>query len=275
MAPAPPILPRAARGVATLAALAACTAVLLGAAASPAAASSAALSSAAPVVDPSPDQRSLHLQGAPNARDVGGYRTVDGRSVRTGLVFRSDALNRLTPVDLDTLQRLQVRDVDDLRTLVERTVMPDIVPAGATYEVDDVLGGSPITTLVDLPAAYHDFVFGPSANTAFAGVFRDIRDSNGAVLYHCSAGKDRTGWTTAVLLTILGVDRATVDADYLLSNHYRNANEANPIDGVSLNLLDTAFRAADERYGSFDNYVRWGLGLTDQDIAAIKGKMLD
>ncbi|PTR26609.1 protein-tyrosine phosphatase [Rhodococcus sp. OK519] len=263
MAPSQSLLRR------TIAALAATIALTLG---------GPAVTAAAPVTDLTIADRSLHLEGAPNARDVGGYTTSDGRTVRTGLVFRSDALDRVTPADLATLERLRVREVDDLRTVLERTALPDRVPAGATYNVDDVLGGSPLTTLVDLPAAYRDFVFGPSANTGFAAVFKDVRDithSGGSVLYHCSAGKDRTGWTTAVLLTLLGVDRATVNADYLLSNYYRNTSETDPIDGVSLSLLDTSFRAADERYGSFDGYVRWGLGLTDQDVAAIKATMLE
>lgn len=237
----------------------------------------AALTPAA-VADQVDFDRSLHLDGAKNARDVGGYVTADGRTVRTGLVYRTDALNNLSPADLTKLQTLDVRVVDDLRTVYERTVQPDRVPAGVTANWYDVLGGSSPTTLLDLQSAYVAFVDGPGASAAFASVLRDIRDTDGAVLYHCSAGKDRTGWTTAVLLTILGVDRATVNADFMLSNTYRGTDgtgSTGALDGVQQGWLDTAFATAEQRYGSFDAYVRDGLGLTDQDVATLKAKLLE
>lgn len=221
--------------------------------------------------------RSLHLDGAENARDIGGYSTADGRTVKTGLVFRTDALAGLTAADLTKLESLNVKVVDDLRTVYERAIQPDRLPAGATGNWYDVLGGSPITTLVDLPAAYVAFIDGPGASEAFSAVLRDIRDSDGAVIYHCSAGKDRTGWTTAVLLTILGVDRATVNEDYMLSNVYRDTDgtgSLGSLDGVQQEWLDIAFTTAEQRYGSFDNYVREGLGLTDADISTLKAKLL-
>ncbi|WP_181763072.1 tyrosine-protein phosphatase [Rhodococcus spelaei] len=237
-----------------------------------------ALAAATDVATQTSFDRSLHLEGAKNARDVGGYTTVDGKTVKPGLVFRTDALSNLTPADLTKLQSLNVKVDDDLRTVYERTVQPDRVPAGAKANWYDVLGRSPITTLVDLNSAYVAFVDGPGANEAFGSVLRDIRDTDGAVLYHCSAGKDRTGWTTAVLLTILGVDRATVNADFMLSNTYRNVDTNSSsagFDGVRQEWLDTSFATAEKRYGSFDNYVHQGLGLTDVDIAALKAKLLD
>ncbi|MGW5074975.1 tyrosine-protein phosphatase [Rhodococcus sp. NPDC004095] len=239
--------------------------------------SSAAIAAPVSIADHVDFDRSLHLDGAKNARDVGGYTTTDGKTVKTGLVYRTDALSSLSAADLTKLQSLNVKVVDDLRTVYERTIQPDKVPAGATANWYDVLGGSPITTLVDLKSAYVAFIDGPGANEAFGAVLRDIRDTDGAVLYHCSAGKDRTGWTTAVLLTILGVDRATVNEDFMLSNVYRGTDgtgSTGSIDGVQQSWLDTSFATAEERYGSFDAYVRQGLGLTDADIAALKAKLL-
>ncbi|MFF0814123.1 tyrosine-protein phosphatase [Rhodococcus sp. NPDC003318] len=221
--------------------------------------------------------RSLHLDGARNARDVGGYTTTEGKTVRTGLVYRTDTLNNLSGGDLTKLESLDVTVVDDLRTVYERSIQPDRIPSGATANWYDVLGGSSPTTLVDLNSAYVAFIDGPGASEAFASVLRDIRDSDGAVLYHCSAGKDRTGWTTAVLLTILGVDRATVNADFMLSNDYRGTDGVTgtgSIDGVQQGWLDTAFATAEQRHGSFDAYVRDGLGLTDADITVLKTKLL-
>jgi len=221
-------------------------------------------------------QRSLGLEGARNARDLGGYPTADGAVVRSGLVFRTDALDRLTPRDLARLEASNVTIVDDLRTTYERTLAPDRLPAGAAGNWYDVLGQSPITTLVDMPAAYRAFVTGPGANEAFSAVLHDIAASDGSVIYHCSAGKDRTGWTTAVLLTLLGVPREAVTADYLLSNTYRGADPEHPgLDGVDQAWLDIAFDTAVATYGSFDAYVSEGLKLSEGDIARLKSRLLD
>ncbi|WP_324195366.1 tyrosine-protein phosphatase [Nocardia abscessus] len=106
------------------------------------------------------------------------------------------------------------------------------------------------TTLTGGAGLYRAFITAPGANEAFASVLRDIIGSDGAVLFHCTAGKDRTGWTAAVLLTLLGVDRATVTEDYLLSNRYRAARADDPLNGVQQSWLDAAFDQADRTYGS-------------------------
>lgn len=84
--------------------------------------------------------RSLHLEGAANFRDVGGYRTADGRWVKMGVLYRADALHKLTDADLAKLRRLGIRTDFDLRTPGERAKAPDRVPAGARYVVANVIG---------------------------------------------------------------------------------------------------------------------------------------
>ncbi|WP_280304957.1 tyrosine-protein phosphatase [Nocardia abscessus] len=208
----------------------------------------------------------MHLEGASNARDVGGYRTTDGHMVRTGLVFRSNSLHRLTTADLARLESARVRVVDDLRTGIERTFQPDRVPASVVSNSRDVFRQ-------DLPmsadAAYEVFISSPGANKAFAATLRDIISVEGALLYHCTYGKDRTGWMTAVLLTVLGVDRASVNQDFLLSNARLDDS-----DSVTQSNLDTSFNLAISTYGSFDDYVHEGLGLTDAEITTLKAKLL-
>lgn len=240
----------------------------------------AAVAAADPVsvADPVTFDRALNLQGVQNGRDAGGYRTADGHWVRTGLVYRTGQLNNATPADLAVLTDRQVRVVDDLRTVYERTIAADRLPAGAVANWNDVIGQAPpqtlVTTLTGGNDLYRAFITAPGANEAFASVLRDIIDTDGAVLFHCTAGKDRTGWTSAVLLTILGVDRDTVTQDYLLSNQYRNAGPNDPLNGVSAAWLDAAFDQANQSYGSFDNYVREGLKLSATDVAALKAKLL-
>ncbi|MGW4324808.1 tyrosine-protein phosphatase [Nocardia sp. NPDC004573] len=220
----------------------------------------------------------LHLQGVHNARDIGGYRTTDGRIVRSGLVYRTGQLNNATPDDLAALTDRRVRSVHDLRTVYERALGPDRVPAGATAHWADVIGQAPpqviATTLTGGDGLYRAFVTAPGANEAFASVLRDVIGADGAVLFHCTAGKDRTGWAAAVLLTVLGIDRATVTEDYLLSNRFRNARHDDPLNGVQAAWLAAAFDQANQTYGSFDAYVRDGLRLTDADIAALRARLL-
>ena len=223
-------------------------------------------------------ERGLPLTGVVNARDAGGYRTADGRRVRTGLVLRTGALDKATDADLADLAARGVRVVEDLRTSYERIAGPDRLPEGAAGAIRDVMAqASPLAAVAALAGGadmYRGFITTPGANEAFAAVLRDIATTDGAVLYHCSAGKDRTGWTSAVLLTLLGVDRATVTEDYLLSNVFRHAAPGDVLNGVDAAWLDAAFDQVDRSYGDFDGYVRDGLGLSAAEVAALRDKLL-
>jgi protein-tyrosine phosphatase len=253
--------------------------------------------------------RSVNLATAPNLRDVGGYRTVDGRWVAMGLVYRSDQLDRLTDRDFAKLSSLGLRTVADLRTESERRAGPDRVPTGAEHLILDVaadskdsLGGDMRAGLAAiqsgrgaemLTAANREFVSLDSARHAYQQLLRRIAATDGgATLYHCTAGKDRTGWATAVLLTLLGVPRETVMADYLASNAYladKNqatlvalANSARPISPAHLEpvltvraaYIDAAFAEVERRHRTMEAYVRDGLGIDDATVARLREAML-
>lgn len=141
-----------------------------------------------------------------------------------------------------------------------------------------------------LTEANRDFVSLGSAKRAYAALLEQM--DGAPILYHCTAGKDRTGWASAVILTLLGVPRETVMADYLASNSYLRAkNErakemlaksGSPIDPsylepvltVRASYLEAAFDEVAKRYGSFDAYVRQGLGLGDAEIEGLKSAYL-
>ncbi|MGW6972376.1 tyrosine-protein phosphatase [Streptomyces sp. NPDC054952] len=169
--------------------------------------------------------RLVRLEGTANFRDAGGYRTTDGRWVKMGEIHRSDALAKLNDNDLAKLRRLGVKTVFDLRTTDERTKDVDRVPAGATYVVADVFAGSgsfqalpktPEEAAEAMIDAEKSMVSGEGGRKAYARVFQGIgTDRDRAVLFHCTAGKDRTGWSNATLLTARAVPRETVLADYL------------------------------------------------------------
>ncbi|MDT0614290.1 tyrosine-protein phosphatase [Streptomyces lancefieldiae] len=241
--------------------------------------------------------RLIALDGAVNFRDAGGYRTKDGQWVRMGAVYRTDSLDRLTDADLAKLRRLGISVDYDLRTASERASAPDRLPAGVRYVVADVLGDdSPVfsmpTTAAEAEQMMIDgertMVSGANAKAAYATVFSGLaRDADGA-LYHCTAGKDRTGWAGATLLTVLGVPRETVMADYLASNEYRaEANAAalaampaqqaavyKPMLDVRAEYLNSGFDEVEDAYGSFAAYEKKALGLDAGELRRLKADLL-
>ncbi|WP_150290998.1 tyrosine-protein phosphatase [Sphingobium estronivorans] len=253
--------------------------------------------------------RALHLSTAPNFRDIGGYRTVDGRWVKPGLIYRSDQLDRLSDGDLAAIGALRPGLLVDLRTETERKREPDRAPPGVRQQILDVAADSSGSLGGDmrkaqaaiasgqgaalLAAANRDFVSLPSARAAYGTLLRELAEGNdGPLIYHCTAGKDRTGWATAVILTLLGVPQETVMADFLASNRYLKAkNDATiaamkasgaafdpaflePVLTVRPEYLQNAFDEVQRRYGSFDAYARDGLGLSQADIAALRRRYL-
>ncbi|MEU1431817.1 tyrosine-protein phosphatase [Nocardia sp. NPDC005746] len=241
---------------------------------------------------PAPATTAIRLDGATNFRDIGGYRTADGRTVRTGLVYRSNGLDKLTDADLAKLNTAGVTLDVDLRNGSERSGAPDRVPTGAQYKVADVvsfdsgisfhefpvitLGRAVIDGLINgssdlkMSIQYPFMVDFHGSDVAFGTLLRSIAgNSGGATVYHCTSGKDRTGWATAVLLTVLGVPRDVVNADFLASNKQLGDAKA-----VELSWLEAAFDEVDRLYGSVDKYVRDGLGLDQATIDALRAKLL-
>ncbi len=242
--------------------------------------------------------RSLHLASAPNFRDAGGYRTTDGSWVRMGVAYRSGDLSRLTDQDLAKLRRLGVREVFDLRTPAEQQSAPDRVPAGATVVAANVLGAAdtgafdvttPQAAVQVMIDAERTMVSSGSARAAYRSVLTALveRDDEG-VLFHCTAGKDRTGWASAALLTALGVPRESVEADYLASNTYRAAENAaalaqlppayqavyKPLLDVRAEYLNAGFDEVRREFGSFDAYLKSGLGLDQRDLRDLRSQLL-
>ncbi|WP_395574029.1 tyrosine-protein phosphatase [Streptomyces sp. BK79] len=241
--------------------------------------------------------RLIELDGAVNFRDAGGYRTKDGQWVRMGAVYRTDSLDKLTDADLAKLKRLGISVDYDLRSASERASAPDRIPAGVRYVVADVLGDdSPVFTMPTTAAEAEQMmidgertmVSGANAKAAYSTVFSGLaRDADGT-LYHCTAGKDRTGWASAALLTALGVPRETVMADYLASNEYRaEANAAalasmpaqqaavyKPMLDVRAAYLNSGFDEVEDAYGSFAAYEKKALGLDGRELRRLKADLL-
>ncbi len=169
------------------------------------------------------------LQGSVNFRDIGGYKTIDGKQVKRGVIYRSGTLDALTEQDLQTLLELNVTHIFDLRLDEEAEQQPDRLPSGAVYERTPIKAGSnPVTRVVSLMRnidqlnefvvnSYTKHLIDAEAQT-YSSIFKMIAAEDGAAVIHCTAGKDRTGIGVALLLSALGVPDETIVADYSLSN---------------------------------------------------------
>lgn len=176
----------------------------------------------------------LALEGASNFRDLGGYRTAHGARTRYGLVFRSDAPHRLTPADLAATGRLGLRVVYDLRTDEERRRAPSVLPGHIRREMLVIGGaGGKVSELGEyimagrLGEVPDDFLvlvyegLAESYAATFGKLLKGLAEPDGLpALIHCTHGKDRTGIGAALLLSVLGVDEATILDDYELSTAY-------------------------------------------------------
>lgn len=257
---------------------------------------------------------SLGIASIPNLRDLGGYGTADGRVVRRGRVYRANQLGPIPPDDMARLAALGLSRAYDLRTDRERHAKPDEVPAGVTVVPLDVLANVPDSAPAELGAllrdpaaadraladgriddlfvlAYRQFVTLESARAAYRDLFTDLADPAALPgLFHCTAGKDRTGWAAAALLSLCGVPRDRVMADYLRSNDCLRAfcagvaetyaaRGGNPeivrvIFGVRPLYLEAAFAEVDAVFGSIDGYFADGLGLDAAHQDALRALLL-
>lgn len=253
---------------------------------------------------------SLGIASVPNLRDLGGYQTKDGKTVASGLVYRSNQLNGISESDMKAIAALNLKVDYDLRTAEERDKRPDEVPPGAEYVWLDVLADSPqagpaqLEKLMQDPkeanaalgggnveelfrGSYREFVSLPSAKAEFRNLFLGLGDEEKLpALFHCTTGKDRTGWAAAALLTLLGVPKDVVMEDYLRSNDYILPKYQEVIDGfvaaggdeniplailgVKKEYLDAAFDEMQTQYGTIENYFSEGLGIDADQQQALR-----
>jgi protein-tyrosine phosphatase len=258
-----------------------------------------------------PPARHLGLAGAENFRDLGGYRTTDGKTVAWRRLYRSSHLGALTADDLAAMHRLGIKLVCDLRAPSERTDVASRFPApDGTTKV--------LTLPIDYPALEpglvrrrllgREFAAGALAETVlaayrayvtdFADVFRRLlaalaETDHLPALFHCNGGKDRTGFAAMVVLMALGVPRTTIVEDYLLTNHLtrwtttRRAwlvflasrlavrpSEMRALLEAREPYLDAAFAEMEARHGSVERYLQDALGVTPELRARLRAALL-
>ncbi|WP_176594436.1 tyrosine-protein phosphatase [Sphingobium sp. EM0848] len=249
-------------------------------------------------------ERVLPLEGGRNFRDIGGYRTADGRTVRWGRVYRSGSMARLTAHDFDYLGRLGIRSVYDFRTGRERRDEPNqwVAVAHIGYWTRNyAMSGGDLARLFNrkvteaearglMVAAYRTLPYEQAP--AYRKMFRQLIAGRLPLAFNCSAGKDRAGLAAALVLTAVGVPRETVFADYALTNRYLPAalardNASDPILTTLSKSVTDVLLAADQAYiaaafdemakrnGSPEGYLRDVVGLSTADQAQLKKLLLE
>jgi protein-tyrosine phosphatase len=250
-------------------------------------------------------ERRVDLEGCCNFRDLGGYQGADGRMVRWGLVYRADALGRLTPADLERLSPLGLRTVCDLRGEREAAATPDAeiagiervsAPMGEGDSDNGFLerirsGEMAEVTEADMARIYGLMLdrFTPQIRLV---IERAADPGQHAIVFHCAAGKDRTGIIAALLLGALGVATEDILDDYEATNRYRTAQriaELRPLlaeRGLDIDVMlpyfsaprvamADALAALEAEHGSIDGYLRGPLGLSDSTLAALQEHLLE
>jgi protein-tyrosine phosphatase len=240
--------------------------------------------------------RHLNLSGASNFRDLGGYATSDGRTVRWRQIFRSNHLGHLTDDDVSILRELGVRSAFDFRGTEERTaalcgvseitvhslpVEPTVVAALRAIAA----AGTPLSTdhaVEVMRGSYRSYV---QKNTQhFRSLFAHLLEDRAPLVIHCTAGKDRTGFACALILHTLGVPQDVISEDYLLTNRFyrRDPNHSTDLPdeirqvlgSVQTSFLGAAFQAIDADYGDLKSYLRDGLGLGKAERAHLEARYL-
>ena len=252
----------------------------------------------------------LPIENGWNFRDLGGIKTQDGRQLKAHKLIRSGHLGKLSKQDQQFLADYGLTTVMDFRSPEEQKKDPDLQIAGTTYnfnpvfEVDEtksalrfnerkqLFSKEPLIAFREMVDTYQDLVSLTHSQRAYQQFFDALlanEQDDQALLFHCSAGKDRTGMGAVYTLSALGVAPMTVRQDYLASNHYlfatnqqlvqdviyRGGNrnvQANTwsLMSVANEYLDAALLTIEANYGSLDQYLTESLDLTPEKRKALQ-----
>lgn len=272
-----------------------------------------------PSVHKEPAARHIPMDGQSNFRDIGGYKTADGKTVKWGAIFRSGELPRLSDDDVKIIETLKIQTVvsflnpteikargeDRLPNHVQRIYLPIDVDLGQGASVEEVMRARKTGDFSKIPAEINPSIHRSltrDSKATYAKLFRHLADPNNQpAAFHCSHGVHRTGTAAALLLSALGVSWETVREDYLLSNTYRKEEVAKrteqlkqlnaknngiapeDVDMTNINAfyvldgsyIDATLDEAIKEYGSIENYIREGMGITDDEIKNLRNTLLE
>ncbi len=238
-------------------------------------------------------EREIPFDKAINFRDLGGIPTQEGRRVKWGLFYRSGKLHKLSSSDRDQLDKLGIQTVVDFRSDQEVEDEPDHLPKQIAYKrmvigIDEAIDQDKLMDSLKTMTPSQSANLLLEANKLFASSsakdylpFINLlqQEKDIPLVFHCTAGKDRTGFAAALILSALGVSRETIMQDFLMSNYYR-AGHGNfrmnfvwllglkrevlePLMEVRPEYLNAAFRTIDSLYGGTNAFLEAEYGITD------------
>lgn len=243
-------------------------------------------------------QRILNITSAFNLRELGGYKTSDDKTIKWHKILRSGNLSDLSKKDQSTLEMYGVKYIVDFRSEYEINHWPD--PQSRFYQIFTLpvypLDGSGQQRLEEsdeldystLEAIYQVMVLDNHAQKIYANFFDKLLkndQSNESLLFHCSAGKDRTGIAAMLFLKAMGVPNQTINNDYLLTNLiFEKDNLADSLTNENINsfirhmnqttttakVADYIFKAIDIYYQNFDNYLKVALNIDSIKLQKLK-----
>ncbi len=254
----------------------------------------------------------------PNMRDLGGMEGASGKKIRSGLLIRSEQLYNASENDKAMLEELPLRKIFDFRNPKEAKEKPDPQINGACYMNLSIIDESTVVSWENnrsdsakkeakaadndpdagekqMCEVYRNFVRMPFSRNKYAEFLREVFNTDdGAVLWHCTLGKDRCGWGSVLVQAVLGVETETIMEDYLFTNECLKDEIAGMMEtlkkitkGMSLansgralvearrEYLEAAFDEIDKQYGSMDAFLKEGLGLGEDEIEGFRAKCLE
>ena len=250
--------------------------------------------------------RKLSMDGSYNTRELGGYKTTDGKSVKWGVLFRSDKLSDISLEDQKYLKNLGIQRIVDFRSKAEKTEDPDKIPDGMTYiempievdgamrtKIEAILKGEINRNVKDfLIEANEEFI--KNYSHIYSKFLKDLAKEQKPTMFHCTAGKDRAGFAAAITLIAIGVSKEDAINDYMKTNEYTakridemiskielmslyqtDGELLRPLLGVEREYLEAAFKAAENEYGSIENYIRSGLNISEKEIQQLRSFLLE
>lgn len=250
------------------------------------------------------DGRHIIMEGAVNFRDLGGFKTKHGKTTQWKKIYRSGKLSGLSDKDRATMKALGIKTVVDFRTNAEIEKEPDNIDSSINYfhfpiGEDKWTKGNFFKTLSTMsPDSMDHFMTSLYQDIplkwadSYKKFFEVLQNpSNTPLVFHCSAGKDRAGIATALVLSSLGVDMTTAQKDYLLSNYYRHEDNkkyvkmmaeqglspqiANKLLLLSPTHFNGIFGAISDKHGSLSNYKSKVLGVDTQVEQQLRKQFLN
>lgn len=253
----------------------------------------------------------IKLDKTNNVRDLGGTK-ANNKTIKMNKLIRSKSLDKLTKKDIEKLvKECKLKTIIDLRTEREVIERPDVVipnvnninisiftekVPGITHDNESEKEGIRDAKKIDMASMYREVLMGEYLERVrkIIKTIINLQDEEYSVIYHCTAGKDRTGIITAILLLILGVDKETIIKDYMYTNIFKQKKDKfylwllknikrdkekfenlNNLFYARQEYLEAVFNVIYEEYNGLDDFIINGLELTNEEIKSFKEKVLE